>query len=137
MPEHGTWSDYDRAAAADRERAEAADRERAEAADRERAEAADRERAEAADRERKANASATAPPKSSAPVQSVIRPVRRGGTPQRGWPVYAVLRGRQTGIFFSSAERDAQVLGFPDGVGFGFRTVEEGEEWLALNGYTG
>ncbi|KAI0039072.1 hypothetical protein FA95DRAFT_1612872 [Auriscalpium vulgare] len=77
--------------------------------------------------------------RASAPVANlapVIRPVRSARPPRGGWPIYAVLRGRQTGLFFSSTDCDQQVKGFPNGVGFGFRTIAEAEDWLAINGYT-
>lgn len=47
---------------------------------------------------------------------------------------YAVAKGRQTGVFTTWAECDAQVKGFEGPVFKGFMSIEEAEEWLAKGG---
>ena len=47
---------------------------------------------------------------------------------------YAVAKGRQTGVFYTWAECEAQVKGFEGPVFKGFMSVEEAEEWLLKGG---
>ena len=45
---------------------------------------------------------------------------------------YAVLRGRQPGVYSSRHSADAQVCGYPDAFQRGFDSLEEAEQWLSL-----
>lgn len=51
--------------------------------------------------------------------------------------VYAVLKGRKTGVFHTWAECEAQTKGFSGPVFKGFMSEEEANKWLAGGGKTG
>lgn len=50
------------------------------------------------------------------------------------YQVYAVLRGRNTGLFYTYEECQAQTKGFPNAIFKGFATEGEAQEWLANDG---